>query len=104
MGRTPRSNLATYTGLFDHVRRLFGAAKSARARRTMPAGSRSTCRRGDAINCAGEGFVMVELLFLPSVYAPCPVYHGTRYNAKTLAITQRLRSSHSWCLLVGGKT
>ena len=73
IGRTPRSNLATYTGLFDHVRRLFAETKAARARQaTTPAAFPSTSPRGAAPKCEGEGFVFVELLFLPSVYAPCP--------------------------------
>ena len=90
IGRTPRSNLATYTGLFDHVRKLFaGDEGGARAAATTPAASRSTSPRAAARHCEGEGFVMVELLFLPSVYAPCPTCHGARYNAKTLEITYR---------------
>jgi excinuclease ABC subunit A len=89
IGRTPRSNLATYTGLFDHVRRLFAATTTARAR-TYDAGRFSfNVAKGRCENCEGEGFVSVELLFLPSVYAPCPVCHGARYNATTLEITYR---------------
>ena len=72
IGRTPRSNLATYTGLFDHVRKLFAATKARAAAATTRAAFRSTSRKGRCENCEGEGFVMVELLFLPSVYAPCP--------------------------------
>jgi excinuclease ABC subunit A len=87
IGRTPRSNLATYTGLFDHVRKLFAATKAARARRYDAGRFSFNVAKGRCENCEGEGFVMVELLFLPSVYAPCPVCHGTRYNAKTLEIT-----------------
>ena len=89
IGRTPRSNLATYTGLFDHVRKLFAATKQARAGATTRAGSRSTSPRAAARRAEGEGFVCVELLFLPSVYAPCPTCHGARYNAKTLEIKIR---------------
>jgi excinuclease ABC subunit A len=92
IGRTPRSNLATYTGLFDHVRKLFAATKTARARR-YPAGRFSfNVPAGRCDTCAGEGFVMVELLFLPSVYTPCPTCHGSRYNAKTLEIEYRGKS------------
>jgi excinuclease ABC subunit A len=87
IGRTPRSNLATYTGLFDYVRKLFAATKAARARRYDAGRFSFNVAKGRCENCEGEGFVMVELLFLPSVYAPCPVCHGTRYNAKTLEIT-----------------
>jgi excinuclease ABC subunit A len=92
IGRTPRSNLATYTGLFDHVRRLFAATKQARARRYDAGRFSFNVAKGRCENCQGEGFVMVELLFLPSVYAPCPVCHGTRYNAKTLEVKFHDRS------------
>ncbi|HEV7364647.1 MAG TPA: excinuclease ABC subunit UvrA [Gemmatimonadales bacterium] len=87
IGRTPRSNLATYTGLFDHVRRLFAATKQARARHYDAGRFSFNVAKGRCETCQGEGFVMVELLFLPSVYAPCPTCHGARYNAKTLEIT-----------------
>ena len=89
IGRTPRSNLATYTGLFDHVRRLFASTRAARARRYDAGRFSFNVAKGRCENCEGEGFVMVELLFLPSVYAPCPVCHGARYNAKTLEIEYR---------------
>jgi excinuclease ABC subunit A len=89
IGRTPRSNLATYTGLFDHVRNLFSATKEARARRYGAGRFSFNVAQGRCDTCKGEGFVMVELLFLPSVYAPCPTCHGARYNAKTLEIKYR---------------
>jgi excinuclease ABC subunit A len=89
IGRTPRSNLATYTGLFDHVRKLFAATKAARSRRYDAGRFSFNVPKGRCEQCAGEGFVMVELLFLPSVYAPCPACHGARYNAKTLEIHYR---------------
>jgi excinuclease ABC subunit A len=92
IGRTPRSNLATYTGLFDHVRKLFAATKAARSRRYDAGRFSFNVAKGRCENCEGEGFVMIELLFLPSVYAPCPVCHGARYNAKTLEITYRGRN------------
>jgi excinuclease ABC subunit A len=92
IGRTPRSNLATYTGLFDHVRKLFAATKAARSRRYDAGRFSFNVAKGRCQNCEGEGFVMVELLFLPSVYAPCPVCQGARYNAKTLEITYRGRN------------
>ncbi len=92
IGRTPRSNLATYTGLFDHVRKIFAATPLAK-RRHYDAGQFSfNVAKGRCPNCNGEGFVMVELLFLPSVYAPCPVCQGTRYNAKTLEVDYRGKS------------
>ena len=86
IGRTPRSNLATYTGLFDGVRKLFAATKMAKSRHYDAGRFSFNVGKGRCGNCEGEGFVMVELLFLPSVYAPCPVCGGTRYNAKTLEI------------------
>jgi excinuclease ABC subunit A len=70
IGRTPRSNLATYTGLFDHVRKLFAATKQARARRYDAGRFSFNVAKGRCETCQGEGFVCVELLFLPSVYAP----------------------------------
>ncbi len=92
IGRTPRSNLATYTGLFDQVRRLFAATTEAR-RRKYDAGRFSfNMPKGRCPKCEGEGFVSVELLFLPSVYAPCPACHGARYNDKTLEIKIRGKS------------
>jgi excinuclease ABC subunit A len=92
IGRTPRSNLATYTGLFDQVRRLFAATPLARRRRYDAGRFSFNVAKGRCERCAGEGFVMVELLFLPSVYAPCPVCHGARYNAATLEVRWRDRS------------
>jgi excinuclease ABC subunit A len=89
IGRTPRSNLATYTGLFDHVRKLFAATKGARARRYDAGRFSFNVAKGRCATCEGEGSVMVELLFLPSVYAPCPACHGARYNPKTLEIRYR---------------
>lgn len=87
IGRTPRSNLATYTGLFDVVRKLFASTKLAKTRRYNAGRFSFNVGKGRCTNCDGEGFVMVELLFLPSVYAPCPVCEGARYNAETLEVT-----------------
>ncbi len=89
IGRTPRSNLATYTGLFDGVRRLFAASKDARARRFDAGRFSFNLAKGRCATCEGEGFVSVELLFMPSVYAPCPACHGARYNAATLKVKWR---------------
>jgi excinuclease ABC subunit A len=89
IGRTPRSNMATYTGLFDHVRKLFAATPEARKRKYDAGRFSFNVAKGRCERCQGEGFVMVELLFLPSVYSPCPVCHGDRYNAETLEIQYR---------------
>lgn len=89
IGRTPRSNLATYTGFFDHVRKLFAATKMAKARKYDAGRFSFNVAKGRCAHCEGEGFVMVELLFLPSVYTPCPTCKGTRYNEKTLEITYK---------------
>ena len=84
IGRTPRSNLATYTGLFDPVRKLFAATKAARTHRYDAGRFSFNVAKGRCETCEGEGFVSVELLFMPSVYAPCPTCHGARYNDETL--------------------
>lgn len=86
IGRTPRSNLATYTGLFDVVRRLFTAAPEAKARGWKAGRFSFNVPGGRCESCQGEGFVSVELLFLPSTYAPCPECAGARYNSETLEI------------------
>ncbi|WP_434707310.1 excinuclease ABC subunit UvrA [Pseudomonas sp. R1-1] len=86
IGRTPRSNLATYTGLFDNVRKLFAATDAARAEGYDAGQFSFNVAKGRCATCEGEGFVSVELLFMPSVYAPCPTCHGARYNPQTLAI------------------
>jgi excinuclease ABC subunit A len=87
IGRTPRSNLATYTGLFDGVRKLFAATPAARSRRYDAGRFSFNVAKGRCETCEGEGFVSVELLFMPSVYAPCPTCHGARYNDKTLEVS-----------------
>ena len=87
IGRTPRSNLATYTGLFDTVRKLFATTPAARQRRYDAGRFSFNLTKGRCATCEGEGFVSIELLFMPSVYSPCPVCHGARYNPQTLEIT-----------------
>lgn len=92
IGRTPRSNVATYTGLFDHVRRRFADTPEARSRGYKPGRFSFNVAGGRCPTCEGEGSVMVELLFLPSVYTECPDCHGTRYKASTLEVTWRGRT------------
>ncbi|WP_182525282.1 excinuclease ABC subunit UvrA [Nocardioides dongkuii] len=92
IGRTPRSNLATYTGLFDAVRRLYAATPEAKARGYGAGRFSFNVAEGRCDTCQGEGFVSVELVFLPSTYAPCPTCHGARYDAATLEVTYRDRS------------
>jgi excinuclease ABC subunit A len=89
IGRTPRSNLATYTGFFDEVRRLFAATPAAKSHRYSAGRFSFNVKGGRCPTCEGEGFVCVELLFMPSVYAPCPTCHGTRYQASTLQVRYR---------------
>jgi excinuclease ABC subunit A len=89
IGRTPRSNLATYTGMFDAVRRLYAATDEAKARGYGAGRFSFNVAEGRCETCQGEGFVAVELLFLPGTYAPCPTCEGARYNAETLEITYR---------------
>ena len=89
IGRTPRSNLATYTGLFDGVRRLFADTPAAKARHYDAGRFSFNVVKGRCPGCEGEGFVSVELLFMASVYAPCPDCHGARYNPKTLEVDYR---------------
>ncbi|KRE78269.1 excinuclease ABC subunit UvrA [Arthrobacter sp. Soil763] len=87
IGRTPRSNLATYTGLFDAVRKEFAATDEARARGFGAGRFSFNVAGGRCETCQGEGFVAVELLFLPGSYGPCPECHGSRYNPETLEVS-----------------
>ncbi|OII13390.1 excinuclease ABC subunit UvrA [Curtobacterium sp. MCBA15_008] len=86
IGRTPRSNLATYTGLFDAVRAAFAATDEARARGWTAGRFSFNVAGGRCEVCQGEGSVSVELLFLPGSWAPCPECHGSRYTAETLEV------------------
>ncbi|WP_018982149.1 excinuclease ABC subunit UvrA [Salinimonas chungwhensis] len=86
IGRTPRSNLATYTGLFDHIRKIFASTEYANACGYDAGQFSFNVAKGRCNNCEGVGYVSIELLFMPSVYSPCPVCHGQRYNEDTLAV------------------
>ena len=92
IGRTPRSNLATYTGLFDAVRKEFAATEEARARGFGAGRFSFNVAGGRCETCQGEGFVAVELLFLPGSYGPCPECQGSRFNPATLEVTYRGRN------------
>ncbi len=89
IGRTPRSNLATYTGLFDGVRKLFAATDEAQRRGYAVGRFSFNVEDGRCPTCQGEGFVAVELLFLAGTYSPCPTCHGARYNPETLEVRYR---------------
>jgi excinuclease ABC subunit A len=87
IGRTPRSNPATYTGVFDHIRRLFSQTQEARMRGYLPGRFSFNVRGGRCEACAGDGTIKIEMHFLPDVYVPCEVCKGGRYNRDTLDIT-----------------
>jgi excinuclease ABC subunit A len=89
IGRTPRSTLATYTGLFDAVRKVFAATPAARKRGWTAGRFSFNVAEGRCPTCQGEGFVSVELLFLPGTYGKCPTCHGARYNDATLEVRYR---------------
>ncbi len=92
IGRTPRSNLATYTGLFDTIRQMYAATDLAKSRGYDAGRFSFNLPKGRCPTCEGAGSVMVELLFLPSVYSPCPTCHGTRYQPDVLEVTIRGKS------------
>ena len=92
IGRTPRSTLATYTGLFDAVRRVFAATAAARKRGWTAGRFSFNVAEGRCPTCQGEGFVSVELLFLPGTYGTCPTCLGARYNEATLTVRYRDRT------------
>ena len=86
IGRTPRSNPATYTGVFDHVRRLFAETTEAKVRGYLPGRFSFNVKGGRCENCQGDGTIKIEMNFLPDVYVPCEVCHGKRYNEQTLEV------------------
>ncbi len=87
IGRTPRSNPATYTGVFDHIRRLFSATTEAKVRGYQPGRFSFNVKGGRCEACAGDGTIKIEMHFLPDVYVPCEVCKGARYNRDTLDIS-----------------
>ncbi|SFK02202.1 Excinuclease ABC subunit A [Streptomyces pini] len=92
IGRTPRSNPATYTGVFDHVRRLFAETTEAKVRGYLPGRFSFNVKGGRCENCSGDGTIKIEMNFLPDVYVPCEVCHGARYNRETLEVHYKGKS------------
>lgn len=92
IGRTPRSNPATYTNLFTPIRELFAQTKMAKARGYKPGRFSFNVRGGRCETCSGDGIITIEMHFLPDVYVPCEVCHGKRYNRETLEVTYKDRT------------
>ena len=92
IGRTPRSNPATYTGMFDHIRRLYAQVPEARLRGFQPGRFSFNVRGGRCENCAGDGQIKIEMHFLPDVYVTCEVCKGRRYNRETLEVKYKGRT------------
>ncbi|HEX7404551.1 MAG TPA: excinuclease ABC subunit UvrA [Candidatus Nanopelagicaceae bacterium] len=92
IGRTPRSNPATYTGVFDKIRALFAETSEAKVRGYLQGRFSFNVKGGRCENCAGDGTITIEMNFLPDVYVPCEVCHGARYNRETLEVHYKGRT------------
>jgi len=92
IGRTPRSNPATYTGVFDHIRKLFAETNESKVRGYQPGRFSFNTKGGRCEACAGDGTLKIEMNFLPDVYVPCEVCHGARYNRETLEVHYKGKS------------
>ncbi len=92
IGRTPRSNPATYTGVFDSIRKLFAETEEAKVRGYQPGRFSFNVKGGRCENCQGDGTIKIEMNFLPDVYVPCEVCHGARYNRETLEVHYKART------------
>ena len=92
IGRTPRSNPATYTGVFDQIRDLFAMTKDAKAKGYNKGRFSFNKKGGRCEACAGDGIIKIEMHFLPDVYVPCEVCHGKRYNRETLEVKYKGKS------------
>ena len=92
IGRTPRSNPATYTGMFDHIRKLFSQTQEAKVRGYLAGRFSFNVKGGRCEACAGDGTIKIEMHFLPDVYVPCEVCEGSRYNRETLEVTFKGKS------------
>ena len=94
IGRTPRSNPATYTGVFDNIRKLFAETSEAKIRGYQPGRFSFNVKGGRCESCSGDGTIQIEMNFLPDVYVPCDICQGKRYNRETLEIQFKGKNIH----------
>ena len=99
IGRTPRSNPATYTGVFDQIRDLFAATADAKTRGYKKGRFSFNVKGGRCEACSGDGILKIEMHFLPDVYVPCEVCHGKRYNRETLEVKYKGKNIYDLSLI-----